>query len=146
MLGALLTACGGGNKSEDRPVSEAYYFEAQDTTQVLRMCDQFMSLVQERDYDHAFAQLYYFVDNQPVQVPLADLNALKDEFEHFPILDYKVESSDYVTPDNVTIVYKVRFMDKPADEPNFPDSYRIVFAPERINDTWYLGLAEQAKQ
>ena len=134
----IFSACKNEGKT---PVSQAYYFDAQDTTEVLSLCDEYMTHVKNQDYAGAFGMLSKSNGTGgSIDYAEHELDALLSEYKHFPMLDYERVDYCFAGTDSVAVTYKIKFMEKPADQPNFPDSYRVTFSPFRVNGIWHLDV------
>lgn len=115
-------------------------FSEADTTEVFQLTDNFMKLVQAKEYDLAFNLLYNLKDDLSNYRP-EQKEILKQQFQTFPVLAYKLEEYSFKHVSNVTVTYSYEIFEKDSLS-NIPNTMRITFCPERRNNIWYLGLGK----
>ena len=106
------------------------------------MIEDYLNLVHQKDYEMAFTRLYSIKGGQVFAISEEEQEALMQQYYTFPVLRYKCESMDFVDEHNVTITYVIEFFDKDPDS-NIPNTYKITFAPQRLNAEWFLCIKNE---
>jgi len=136
----FLTGCSGcSSRNEDK--HEPVFVKA-DTVEVLKMAEEYLHLVQAKDYDKAMDMLYDIYPNDSV-APISQKERDKITAQHraFPVLDFHVADLKFVDADKVRVTYSIEFFKKDPND-SIQNTVRFSFAPERINSVWYLQVMD----
>jgi hypothetical protein len=84
---------------------------ANDTTQMLKLCDNAMELLKGKKIDEVVASLYEYNDSTEELKPLsAEMKKrLERRFKMFPVLDYKREYYSFMLEGCNDVKYEVTF-------------------------------------
>lgn len=110
-----------------------------DTTYVIKMAEHYLDLIKEREYEEAFGMLTEIIDEEPNEFSEEKMTELYNFYSAFPVLDYTIVGMEFKNEYNVRLVYKIKFFEN-EEGSNIPNTYKITFAPQRLNATWYLEI------
>ena len=115
-----------------------------DTTQVLKMAEDYLEALKNQKYDEALSKLNLILNDSVKPLPEKDKQMIIRQQQVFPVLDYHLESFKFINEHRVEVTYSIEFFKK--EDPNDPiqNTIRITFAPQRINAQWYLALMDKS--
>lgn len=141
----LLGAC-NGKKSDSAdasgrpsPMKEAHekYIKnltSSDTTEVIRLCSDFLTSLQEQRFDDAVANIYKLDSlGTPQHLSEQEITSLRRRTQLFPVISYKCEEMTFFMPTENKITYSVAFNN---DTP--PATMGWGFCPVFIDNKWFL--------
>lgn len=114
-----------------------------DSLEVQGMIEEYLDLIHEKDYETAFTKLYQISGNEVFTISEESQEDLMRQYYTFPVVRYKCLSMDFVDERNVSITYEIEFFDKDP-ESNIPNTYKIVFAPQRLNAQWFICIKNES--
>lgn len=145
LLSLVFVGCNSGSdkKSDSKKLPIIRPAEIQltmeDTTEVMNLVNQFMTLYQNQDLQSA-AQMLYTVENGQPQ-PYTD-DSSKEFINHFPftkIFDYKVNGFTIRSEKDNEVTVKIQF-DPSGDIASNKGVINFVLNPVKLNNHWYLTL------
>lgn len=125
-----------GKASPMREAHEKYIanLTANDTTEVLALCKNFLSSLHEGNFDEAVAGIYQLDSvGTPQRLGDAEIASLRRRTTLFPVVSYKFEDMTFFMPDENTVTFNVAFN---SDTP--PATMGWGFRPVLIDGKWYL--------
>jgi len=145
----LATAC--KNKAPQTREEQIEEFRsmltANDTTQMLQICDNAMELLKGKKIDEVIASLNEYNDSTEELSPLSDemKKRLQNQFKRFPVLEYKRQYYSFMLQGCNDVKYEITFAtaeqtgDKPA-------TTMLMFNPVKVGDEWKLCVKTADKQ
>lgn len=142
----VLVSCG---KKKEVSESEAFRstLTAEDTTAMLKICDDCMKSLKAGDIDAALAQLHLYDDSTRTVKPLSKEKEqeLRKTFKFFPVHDYTIDYYTFTTEGVNDVKYRIEFFEKV--DPQSPESNTIgfMFNPVKVDGQWYLTVKEASQ-
>jgi endo-1,4-beta-D-glucanase Y len=136
----LGTACSNKNKSREERVEEFRgMLTANDTTQMLQICDNAMEQLKGKKIDEVIATLYEYNDSTEELTPLTDQvkKRLARRFKMFPVLTYNRQYYSFMLEGCNDVKYEVVFA---TPEQTGADSAKTMymFNPVKVDGEWKL--------
>ena len=136
----LGTACSNKKKSREERVEEFRgMLTANDTTQMLQICDNAMEQLKGKKIDEVIATLYEYNDSTEELTPLTDQvkKRLARRFKMFPVLSYNRQYFSFMLEGCNDVKYEVVFA---TPEQTGADSAKTMymFNPVRVDGEWKL--------
>lgn len=136
----LGTACSNKKKSREERVEEFRgMLTANDTTQMLQICDNAMEQLKGKKIDEVIATLYEYNDSTEELTQLTDQmkKRLARRFKMFPVLSYNRQYYSFMLEGCNDVKYEVVFA---TPEQTGADSAKTMymFNPVRIDGEWKL--------
>lgn len=125
-----------GKASPMREAHEKYIanLSDNDTTEVLALCKNFLTSLQEGNFDEAVAGIYRLDSlGTPQRLGDNEIASLRRRTRLFPVVSYKFEEMTFFMPTENTVTYNVAFN---SDTP--PATMGWGFRPVLIDGKWYL--------
>jgi len=151
LLGSIFLAscssCSNGNgKGENRAntTDTVPTFCKADTTQVLKMAEDYLEALKNQKYDEALSKLNLILNDSVKPLPEKDKQTIIRQQQVFPVLDYHLESFKFINEHRVEVTYSIEFFKKENPKDPIQNTIRITFAPQRINAQWYLALMDKS--
>ena len=119
-------------------------FCKEDTTEVLQMAETYLTHLKNKQYDAALSMLHEIVNDSVKPISQEDKQNILRQQEVFPVLDYHLESYEFVNEHKVQLTFSIEFFKKENENDPIQNTIRINFAPQRINATWYLTLMNKS--
>jgi len=118
---------------------------AEDTTRMLELCDVCMQTLKAGGVDDALKSVYVVdsVDG-PMPLPSGQLEALRNTFRIFPVVDFKLAGFSFNTSGLNEVKYEIQFFEKEEGDPT-PNTIAFMFNPVKYKGKWYLTV-KQADQ
>ncbi len=145
IVAALLclgTSCSNKkNQSREERVDEfRHMLTANDTTQMLQMCDNAMELLKGKKIDEVVASLYEYNDSTEELMPLSDelKKQVVHRFKMFPVLDYKRQYFSFMLEGCNDVKYEVTFATAEQAGTKEAPKTMFMFNPIRIDGEWML--------
>lgn len=141
----ILVAVSCGNKPKSR-VDETTDFRSSlteaDTVQMLKLCDDCMELLKNKNIDGALAMLNEYVDSTNTIQPLTDITRAKyiRIFKMFPVLEYQLAGYTFVLEGINDVKYSIKFAEEEHPEKNGEPKTSFMFNPVKIDGQWYLTV------
>lgn len=112
----------------------------EDSVQVLRLCDDAMEQLKQRNIDQVIASLYEYVDSTKAVNPLskATMNAYRKKFEMFPVLEYQRKYFSFQLEGCNDVKYEVIFATAEQTGTGEPAKTAFMFNPVKVDGTWKL--------
>lgn len=140
MLLLLLNSCTGNKQSQEK--SEPM-FNSADTTLVNQLTETFMNELQNGQLDSAVSRLYNIGPDQLEVISEEEQNQLKEYFSAFPVLRYKLKSTEWKNVYEVSYLYSFEFFEKPEGEEAMPNTMNLTLKPTKLSDQWFLTLEKK---
>ena len=108
----VVTACSNKNKSREERVEEfRSMLTANDTTQMLQICDNAMEQLKGKKIDQVLASLYEYNDSTEELKPLSDeyKKRLQKRFKLFPVQEYERQYYSFMLEGCNDVKYEVTF-------------------------------------
>jgi len=136
----LGTACSNKQKSREERVEEfRSMLNANDTTQMLQLCDNAMEQLKGKKIDEVIASLYEYNDSTEELTELTDATKkrLQRRFKMFPVLKYNRQYFSFMLEGCNDVKYEVVFA---TPEQTGADSARTMymFNPVKVDGEWKL--------
>ncbi len=136
----LGTACSNKQKSREERVEEfRSMLNANDTTQMLQLCDNAMEQLKGKKIDEVIASLYEYNDSTEELTELTDATKkrLHRRFKMFPVLAYNRQYFSFMLEGCNDVKYEVVFA---TPEQTGADSARTMymFNPVKVDGEWKL--------
>ena len=112
----------------------------EDTTRVFDMTKEFMDNLKNGNIDAALDKLVEAKSDTVSHITDEQRTKYKQQFEHFPVLEYEIETSDFKSRNFATATYRYRFMDNPTDDPNYPVHMRLTIEVKKIEGRYGILL------
>ena len=138
----LATAC--KNKAPQTREEQIEEFRsmltANDTTQMLQICDNAMELLKGKKIDEVIASLNEYDDSTKELKPLSEQmkQRMKRQFNLFPVLDYKRKYYSFMLEGLNDVQYEVTFVDSEHSANKEPATFMFMFNPVKVDDEWKL--------
>lgn len=134
-----------GNKSESQTSSQDSLrieidefrnsLSSSDTTRVMQLCNECMTLLKDQKIDEALGMLYVTTNGDVQRLPAELLASQKSKFTMMPVLNYELESMNFATESNNDIKYCVYFDEEDKNAMTF-----FMFNPVKVGEDWYLTI------
>lgn len=139
---ALIFDSCAGKKTQHEKVEPM--FSSADTTLVDQLTESFMQYLQQGDFDVAFSQLYNIGPDQLEVISAEEQSQLKEYFAAFPVLRYKLKSTEWINVYEVKYLYTFEFFEKPEGEEVMPNTMNLMIKPMKLSDRWFLTLEKKS--
>ncbi len=144
MMVAFMASCSGCSSNTDKKKKDTIpTFVKADTTAVVRLTEDYLNLVKENRYDEAIEKLSEITNDSVAKLSKETEEMVRKQQKMFPILDYKLDTMEFINEHKVRMTYRIKFME--SEDPQFPTTTRLTFSPQRINAQWYLELLSRSE-
>lgn len=133
-----LNSCTGSSDSKEQGRRETP-FNGADSTAVLDLVNDYMTKVQNKDYDGAVAMLYEFHDSVYHEISDSAKQKMIAQHKVFPVLRYKVAHIEVDSFRNASITCSIEFFEKDPDD-SIQNTIRIAFDSRQVNNEWKLAI------
>ena len=140
-----VASCKNQPKSADETrLEKIEQFRAQlvhdDTTIVLRLCDNAMELLMNKQYDEVLASLYEYTDSTQEVKPITPQTAKKylRKFKMFPVMRYERKYYSFQLEGCNDVKYDVIFASGEAAGTSTPAIIGYMFNPVKVDGEWRL--------
>lgn len=135
------SGCSSGDKGKETDTIPT--FVKADTTEVLRLTQEYLEYVKNKEYDKATAMLHTIVNDSVMPLSEKVETRIRAQQRTFPVIAYHVVDMEFVNRNRVTVTYAIEFFEKdPRD--SIQNTIRLTFAPQRINAVWFLELVDKS--
>lgn len=135
LLSVSLTSCHKDKSKSEQVLEFRSELTEQDTTQMLKLCDDCMELLKNRQIDKALGMLHEYDDSLKTVSPLTAEMTKRYEhvFNTFPVYEYTRSYYSFQLEGLNDVKYDIMFAenDKTAKT-------AFMFNPVRVDGTWYL--------
>jgi len=139
----VLVSCG---KKKEPTESEVFRstLTAEDTTAMLKICDDCMKSLKAGDIDAALSQLHLYDDSTRTVKPLtpAKEKELRNTFTVFPVHDYTIDYYTFTTEGLNDVKYRIEFFEKADPESSEANTIGFMFNPVKVDGQWFLTVKE----
>lgn len=137
-----LAGCGKKQPTDERAAFRSQ-LTAEDTAQMLALCDQCMEKLKAGRVDEALASLHLYDDSAHTVLPLSPEKEreLRRTFRLFPVVSYTRIYFTFTTEGLNDVKYNIEFFEKEAGDPT-PNSIGFMFNPVKVDGQWYLTVKE----
>lgn len=114
---------------------------AEDSTTMLKLCNDCMELLKEGNIDEAINSMYVYDDSTASVSPVSEQlrNNLRHNFEVFPVLDYELEYFSFQLEGINDVKYKIQFAEGGSEETGqFYTGF--MFNPVKVDGQWFLSV------
>lgn len=113
---------------------------SEDTTAMLRLCDDAMEQLKQQKTDQVLASLYEYTDSTQEVKPLSQATAAKyrRRFTLFPVLDYQRKYYSFQLEGCNDVKYEVTFATAEQAGTKEPAKTAFMFNPVKVDGTWKL--------
>ena len=137
----IVTSCSNKPKTREERVKEfRNELTTQDTTVMLKLCDNAMELLKGKQIDQVLASLYEYNDSTKEVKPLTKQTAEKyrRRFKMFPVLDYRRKYYSFQLEECNDVKYEVVFAT--AEQAGTPEPAKTgyMFNPVKVDGDWKL--------
>ena len=114
----------------------------QDTTQMLKLADDCMELLKNKDIEVALAMLMEYDDSANQVKPLSDETRKRytHMFKMFPVLSYTRVEYTFMMEGLNNVKYDIIFAEEEHPEVNGVPKTSFMFNPVKIDDQWFLTV------
>jgi hypothetical protein len=144
----LTTACSNKNKSREERVEEfRSMLTANDTTQMLQICDNAMEQLKGKKIDQVLASLYEYNDSTEELKPISDeyKKRLQKRFKLFPVQEYERQYFSFMLEGCNDVKYEVTF--RTAEQTGGSAAKTMfMFNPVKIDGEWKLCVKSAADE
>lgn len=140
LFSVLIAACTGNKKQETQPTAHEVFvsgLSSQDTVLVTKLCEEFLSAIQNNDKDKAFSILRNVEDgkvNPPTSEQMAKLST---QFTIFPVLKYHLKDFKIGDATDNICSYSIVFN---IDEQGKESAINFGFCPIKVDGQWYITV------
>jgi len=137
----LVIACGNKQKTRQEQIEDfRSTLTAEDTTQMLKLCDDAMESLKAKDYNKVLSSLYEYTDSTKEVKPLTGETATryKRMFQMFPVLDYVRKYYSFQLEGRNDVKYEVTFATAEQAGTDEPATTGYMFNPVKVNGEWKL--------
>ena len=143
LFAAMFFVSSCGNKQKTRTEEVAAFrseLTAEDTTQMLRLCDDAMEQLKARNIDQVLASLQEYTDSTKEIKPLTEQTKrrYRNLFNMYPVLDYQRVYYSFQLEGCNDVKYDVTFATAEAAGTDKPAKIAYMFNPVKIDGKWYL--------
>lgn len=136
-------SCGNKKDEENRDEQVAEFrstLNHEDTTQMLKLCDDAMEQLKHRNYSAVLSSLYEYNDSTKEVKPLSAATAKKftTMFHMFPVLDYHRLYYSFQLEGCNDVKYKVTWATAEQAGTKEPATTAFMFNPVKVDGTWKL--------
>lgn len=138
------------NSCKDKPqkpiLTDSQIFQAslneEDTLQMLRLTDECMEFLKNKNIDGALAMLYEYDDSTHQVSPLSDETRIRYErlFSMFPVLSYQRQFFKFMSEGLNDVKYEVIFAEESHPEKNGVPKTSFMFNPVKVDSVWYITV------
>ena len=139
-MSSLFTSCQDKKTKEGLNLPEAPLITLEDTMRAFSMTKEYMEALKNNKIDSALSLLVYYPEDTVMQLPDEVKMRLKQQNKIFPVKDYSIETSHFKDQYEARVTYKYRFMDPPADDPNYPVTMNVTLQVKFYQGEYYLSL------
>ncbi|MGM9710152.1 MAG: hypothetical protein ACI3ZB_11215 [Prevotella sp.] len=136
----LVASCNGEKSRQERVAEFRQALTSEDTVAMLKICDDAMAMLQAKDYDRLFANLYEYTDStQEVKlISEATKKSYLRKFQMFPVLEFERTGYSFQLEGCNDVRYKVTFA--PADSVGTSEApvTHYMFNPVKVDGNWKL--------
>ena len=137
----VATACSNKQKTRDEQVEEfRSSLTTEDSTTVVRLCDDAMEQLKAKKIDEVIANLYEYDDSLKQVTPLSEAMAKRysRKFKTYPVLDYKRQYFSFMLEGCNDVKYEVTFATAEQVGTDTPATTMFMFNPVKIDGVWKL--------
>lgn len=135
------SSCSNKGKKSENPV-DVFRSEltAADTTAMLRLCDDAMELLKQKQVDQVLASLSEYNDSTGEVLPLSEEMSRRyaRRFQMFPVLDYKRLYYSFMLEGCNDVKYEVTFATAEQTGSEADATTMFMFNPVKVNGAWSL--------
>lgn len=142
----VATACSNKQKTREEQVEEfRSSLTTEDSTTVVRMCDDAMEQLKAKKIDEVVASLYEYDDSLKQAKPLSETMAKRynRKFKMYPVLDYKRQYFSFMLEGCNDVKYEVTFATAEQAGTDKPATTMFMFNPVKIDGEWKLCVKTQ---
>ena len=145
ILFAVFSFCSCKNQKKSH-IAEVIEFRntltKEDTTQVLKLSNDCMELLKNKNIDQAVAMLYEYDDSLYQIQPLTEssIKSIKHTLKVFPVIRYKLSYYSLQSESINDVKYIITFSDEQESEQNGRPVTSFMFNPVKVDGVWYLCL------
>lgn len=140
-----LSSCNScGDKKDEPRQQRVEQFRStltkEDSTTMLKLCDEAMELLKNKKYDQVLSNLYEYTDSTNEVKPLSENTAKRylNKFRFFPVIEYHRTYYSFQLEGCNDVKYKVQWATaEQAGTKEAPET-AYMFNPVKIDGKWYL--------
>ena len=140
LIAFLVVSCKGEKSRQEKMAEFRHSLTSEDTIAMLKICDEAMAMLQARDYDRLFANLYEYTDStQEVKlVSDATKKSYLRKFQMFPVLEYERTGYSFQLEGCNDVRYKVTFALADSAGTSEAPVTHYMFNPVKVDGNWKL--------
>lgn len=138
-----ITSCQNKPKTRTQQIYEfRSELTAEDTTTMLKLCDDAMEQLKAKEYDKVLASMYEYTDSTKELKPLSKETAKRYRrmFQMFPVLDYVRKYYSFQLEGCNDVRYQVTFATAEQAGTPEPPKTAYMFNPVKIDGSWKLCI------
>lgn len=135
------SSCGNNKESREERVTEfRSTLNHEDTTQMLKICDDAMEQLKHRNYNAVLSSLYEYNDSTNEVKPLSSSTAKRytTMFRMFPVLDYHRLYFSFQLEGCNDVKYEVTWATAEQAGTKDPATTAYMFNPVKVDGEWKL--------
>ena len=143
------TSCSEKKKSREEQIAEfRSELTSEDTTTMLKLCDDAMAQLKAKKIDNVLASLYEYTDSTQEVKPITKKTAqhYRRMFTMFPVLDYVRKYYSFQLKGCNDVKYEVTFATAEQAGTAEPAKTGYMFNPVKVDGTWKLCVKTPADQ
>lgn len=144
---ASCSSCSNKNEKprEERVAEFRSTLNHEDTTTMLKLCDDAMEQLKAGKIDQVLSNLYEYNDSTKEVKPLSKQTAdrFRRRFRMFPVLDYNRQFFSFQLEGCNDVRYNVTFAKAEQTGTRQPAKTAYMFNPVKVDGTWKLCLKTQ---
>lgn len=113
-------------------------FSEQDTTEVMRLTDEYLEHLKNRDYKAAIGMLHRIQNDSVYPLPKEDIKQMKMQFEAIPGIKVTLDGIKLDDEHESVITYSVELFEKSEGQEHIPNTMKFSLNPQKIDGVWYL--------
>ena len=143
---SFFTSCSSCSSNKEKPREERVAefrstLNHEDTTQMLKLCDDAMAQLKAGQVERVLSSLYEYNDSTKEVKPLT-----KQRFRMFPVLDYSRQFFSFQLEGCNDVRYNVTWAKAEQTGTDSPAKTAYMFNPVKVDGSWKLCVKTQADE
>lgn len=140
VLAFTISSCGSKKSNGDPVQAFRSSLTEEDTIEMVRICDEAMELLKNKEYDKLMSQLYEYDDSTKSVSDLSPETAQRyiNNYMMFPVLSYERVYYSFMLEGCNDVKYSVVFATAEQTGTGEPATTSFMFNPVKVDGTWKL--------